>query len=157
MNNFERTLRALGVVLEGDVIKGPWDNKPKPEKVSARHVFGPGEIEDKLREYGSPNRGHTFKEKPSYFEDFDDEYNGLKYSTNERALKELKKHMRIPEYDDRDLYSIDYTTTLKYPQTKYENVPSDDVYTIIVNGDTKYLCARYAQTYCRFWMKIENF
>jgi hypothetical protein len=146
-------------INESNVIKGPWGDKPKgpggwgsPIKIDPTTLWGPGKIQDELRKIGSEKYGHTFKEKPGYFEDFDNEYNSLKYATDLKAIKSLEKQgWNFPTYQSNDLYAGD----VRYPQTGYVTEPNEDYY-LLKKKEDLFFCARFAQTYCRFWMKVHT-
>lgn len=140
-------------IFEGEVIKGPWGDKPdEPRRISLKHVFA-GDIslvEETLQKY-EISYGAKFKEKPSYFSDLREDNTVSWHAVNSIMTKE---GWNLPEYDGSEIYNSHHEDMIYTPQKGYKNKPEEDFW-ILETDRGNYLCAKTgAESYCRFWMKI---
>lgn len=144
-------MEHVNTVNEGDVVnfggktirpeKAAGAANDNAQKISVRHAFGPGAVEDHL--------GIRFHEKPAYFED-------IKRSIFETGLSQISD--TISEYTAEELYG---TNDVPGPQAGFrKDAPNagNDPYILrrVGPNEDSYLCYKGAQSYCRFWLKIKE-
>jgi hypothetical protein len=133
-------------LTEGEIISfktgKPVDVKP----VSMMQAFGSPEMNvlDSV--------GIRLNEKPSYWEDLDQDrvIDQVSFARLKKAL--AKENIRLPEYSSKEIYGRDP----RGPQVSVSNMPQENMLIINFENGNKYLVdTSGARTYIRYWSKIQ--
>lgn len=155
--------------IKGDkktVVSSTSDERLARELVKAYNNGGKTDSNIKpismIQAFGSPElaaldeAGIKLTEKPSYWEDFEEDGYAAKRNIHQVALKKVEKTIgKLKEYTSKEIYGIDLKAQKKGPLASYQHKPEEQMYIVKFQDGTKYLCDRTgASSYTRFWQKI---
>jgi hypothetical protein len=141
-------MRIKELLAENNIIQFPGREsssmKTEPTKTSLLQAFGSEEMN------ALSALGKGMVEKPSYWEDLDDDNKTIDAVAVKRLEKTLKK--TLPVYTGIDVYG--HTRKPKNPQAVVQMMPPEKMFIVDFDGE-RYLVDRTgAKSYIRFWLRM---